>query len=333
MTKKLHPWLKKHLVCPLHKGSLEFTGDKLVCREGHSFPVIDGVPVMLLKEVKLPCYPRYEDLWNRVNKYLQEKGRIYEFKGYTNSIDPYVNKIIVGTCGNLYKGLQNRLKEYPIPELILPKGNNDVFLDIGCNWGRWSISAAKKGYLTIGIDPSIDAIMAAKRVAEQYSLNVIYVVADSRFLPFDNDSFDIVFSYSVLQHFYLENVKLTLQEINRVLKHKGLSLIQMANKYGVRNLYIQSKRKFRQPEDFDVRYWSPHMLLKTFSTFIGPSYILADGFLSLNPQITDIRILPPFNRFIVITSEFLKYLSRLVPFIKYFADSVYIISNTQKKVS
>ena len=250
MTKKLHPWLKKHLVCPIHKSHLEFSGDKLVCRAGHSFPVIDGIPIMLLKEVKLPCYPRYEDLWNRVNKYFQEKGRFYEFKGYTNSIDPYVNKIIVGTCGNLYKGLQNRLAEYPIPELIVPKGNNYVFLDIGCNWGRWSISAAKKGYLTVGIDPSIDAIMAAKRVAEQYSLNVIYVVADARLLPFDNNSFDIVFSYSVLQHFSLENVKLTLQEIKRVLKHKGLSVIQMANKYGFRNLFIQSRRKFQKTRRF-----------------------------------------------------------------------------------
>ena len=326
MNKSLHPWLRRHLVCPLHKSYLKFSGDKLVCKEGHSFPVIAGVPVMLLKEVKLPCYPRYEDLWNAVNKYLQGERSIYTPKSRADKIDPFVNKIIVGTCGNLYKGLKNRLTQYPIPELILPKGNNDVFLDIGCNWGRWSISAAKKGYLTVGIDPSIDAIMAAKRVAEQYSLNVIYVVADSRFLPFDNDSFDIVFSYSVLQHFYLENVKLALQEIKRVLKHKGLSVIQMANKYGIRNLFIQCERGFKQPENFDVRYWSPHMLLETFSTFIGPSYILADGFFSLNPQLTDIRILPPFNRFIVITSEFLKYLSRLVPFIKYFADSVYIIS-------
>jgi len=329
MTKTLHPWLKKHLVCPLHKGFLKFSGDKLVCKEGHSFPVIDGVPVMLLKEVKLPGLPRYEDLWNTINKYQQEKRHIYDFKGGTSRIDPYVKNFIVITCGNLYKGLKNRLSEYPIPELIVPKGNNDVFLDIGCNWGRWSISAAKKGYLTVGIDPSIDAIMAAKRVAKQYSLNVIYVVADARLLPFDNDSFDIVFSYSVLQHFSVENVKLTLQEIKRVLKHKGLSVIQMANKYGVRNLFIQSRRKFKRPEDFDVRYWSPQELLKTFSTFIGPSYILADGFFSLNPQLKDIPILPPFTSFIVITSEFLKHLSELVPFIKYFADSVYIISKPQ----
>ena len=49
--------------------------------------------------------------------------------------------------------------------LDLPRG---PLLDIGCSWGRWSLAAARKGYSVVGIDPSLGAVMAARRIKITY---------------------------------------------------------------------------------------------------------------------------------------------------------------------
>ena len=46
------------------------------------------------------------------------------------------------------------------------------------------MSAAKKGYRAVGIDPSLGAVMAARRVARQLGLEIKCIVGDARFLPF-----------------------------------------------------------------------------------------------------------------------------------------------------
>ena len=66
--------------------------------------------------------------------------------------------------------------------------------------GRWSIAAARKGFSVVGIDPSLGAVMAARRIAKELNLDIKYLVADGRFLPFRERQFKVAYSYSVLQH-------------------------------------------------------------------------------------------------------------------------------------
>src|SRR5207245_1066811 len=77
------------------------------------------------------------------------------------TIDSYVQEQVAATNGRLYIPLIGKLKRYPIPYLRMPDGDGLAFLDIGCNWGRWSMAAASKGYVVVGIDPCLDAIRAA----------------------------------------------------------------------------------------------------------------------------------------------------------------------------
>jgi SAM-dependent methyltransferase len=249
-----------------------------------------------------------------------------------NKISRHVNKIIAGTCGNLYKPLIGKLPRYPIPEIHLPEGSGEILLDIGCNWGRWSVAASRKGYTTIGIDPSLNGIIAAREVGRQLKISARYVVADARYLPFASDFFDIVFSYSVLQHFNKENVRLTLKNVVRVLNPGGTCLIQMPNKFGLKQLFNQAKRKFREPEGFEIRYWTLPELKETFTKIIGPTTITVDGFFGLGIQKSDIDLLPLRYRFVVYSSEFLRKLSKKVGWIKYFADSVYVKSMLEEKM-
>ncbi len=179
-------------------------------------------------------------------------------------IDPVVSFLVGATSGYMYADLIGKLQSYPIPELRLPAGNGKRLLDIGCSWGRWSVAAARKGYAVTGVDPSLGAVMAARRMARALGADPRFVVADARHLPFQPAAFDIVFSYSVLQHFAPGDTLSAVREVARVLAAGGSSMIQMASAYGIRSLYHQLRRGFRTPDAFDVRYWRPGQLQRVF---------------------------------------------------------------------
>jgi SAM-dependent methyltransferase len=239
--------------------------------------------------------------------------------------------MIGATSGFAYRNLvgENVLREYPIPNISLSAGNGQYLLDIGCNWGRWSLAAAKKGYVPIGIDPSLGAIMAARRVARQLGLPNRYVVADARELPFKNGVFDVTYSYSVLQHLSKSDVKTALGEVRRVLKSSGMSRIQMAHRVGVRSLQHQLRRGFREPQGFEVRYWGLGELRNTFSRLVGPTTIDVDCFFGLGFQLADYAFMRRRHRPILLASEVLRRTSKVLPFLVYVADSVFCRSRKQ----
>ncbi|MGH9768115.1 MAG: class I SAM-dependent methyltransferase [Blastocatellia bacterium] len=243
-----------------------------------------------------------------------------------HKIDPVVSYLVAATNGLVYKHLIGSLEEYPIPEIRIPHGCGETLLDVGCSWGRWSISAAKKGYRVVGIDPSLGAVMAARRVARQLDLKIKYVVGDARFLPFKAATFERVFSYSVLQHFSRENAAQSVKEIGRAIKSGGNALVQMPNVLGARCLYHQARRKFREASEFEVRYWSIPSLRKLFSSYIGSTDITADCFLGIGLQYSDLRMMPITHKAAILTSELLRKVSNIAYPITYLADSVYVSS-------
>lgn len=282
---------------------------------------MEGIPILLLSEtpqthVEGSCSLRVAEAPDVIS--------VAPNAPPSKEIDEFVQQIIAGTNGCLYVPLIGKLTEYPIPGLRLPPGEGKFFLEIGCNWGRWCVAAAKAGYCPVGIDPSLKGIRAARHVAQQLGIQAQYVVADGRYLPFADRSFDQVFSYSVLQHLSPQNVGLILQEIARVMRADAGCLVQMPNRFGLRCLYHQVRRGFRSARDFEVRYWTPRELTAAFLRVFGSVRVVVDGFFSLNPQISDVRLLPRRYRPIIYASEALRAASRMLPPLVYFADSLYV---------
>lgn len=323
--KRVDGWLKEHLVCPRDYRSLEFGGEILSCTEGHRYPCIDGIPILLLQEVE-PTYGDYGRTLEQVTANYGSPERDGKLNREKDGVDPYVQKMVAATCGHMYRPVIGKLFRYPIPDLRLPQGSGQILLDIGCGWGRWCISATRRGYSPVGIDPSLDAIRAARRVAQQLGMSVNYLVADARYLPFATRSFDRVFSYSVFQHFSKENVKLCLAEIARTLKPSGVSTIQMPNVFGVRNLYNQWRKRYKEQTSSEVRYWSLSELKNTFGSFIGPTSLAADGYLALGASPRDADLLSLRYRFVVGFSERLRRMSEKVEWMTYLADSLFVTS-------
>ncbi len=319
---ELDPWLLAHLACPLDKKGLTPAGQALICPSGHSYPVVHGIPVMLVESAS-PTHPAIPKTLEEVSGARPMQNPSLEGDG---AIDPVVQVIVSATCGYLYQRLPGRLARYPIPDLRLPESDSDRFLDIGCNWGRWCVAAHRKGYSPVGLDPDLGPIFAARRVCRSLSVDATFVVGDARFLPFSSEAFDVTFSYSVLQHFSKSDARQSLGEVARVLTRDGTSMIQMPNAFGGRSLYHLLRRGFSSGREFDVRYWTPRELRKTFSELIGPSELSVDGFGGLGIQRADRDLFPPSYRFIVDASEALRRLSAFVPFLENVADSIYVTS-------
>ncbi len=335
--------LIQKLVCPRTHSSLKVNEGILVSDSGAKYFMADDTPVMLLDDIE-QSMGLVENSLRRVRGengdvrapelYLESLGLAEEekqgivdlYRSGNCKIDPVVSFLVGATNGIGYKHLVGKLCEYPIPELPLPPSNGASFLDIGCNWGRWCISAKRLGYAPIGIDPSLGAIMAAKRVAKQLELPLEYVVGDARHLPFKENSFDVVFSYSVLQHFSTQDAVRVMSEIGRVLKPNGHSVIQMPNKWGARCLQHQIRRGFREAKDFEVRYWSIGDLREEFVKAIGKTSVFVDCFLGLGLQKSDIALMPAYKRPLIHFSELLKRMSKKLSFLIDVADSVFVES-------
>jgi len=311
--------LASALVCPRDHSPLETSGRALRCESGHSYPVIDEIPVMLLDDRGQTLGVANDALREAAQSESDSPG---ERPLEPEEVDSYVAHAIAATGGFFYLPLIGSLSAYPIPALRLPPASGSRFLDLGCNWGRWCIAASRLGYEPFGIDPSLDGVRAARRVASQLGVAAHYAVADARFLPFADDSFGVVHSYSVLQHFSKADARTAFTEAARVLRAGGTALVQMPNVIGIRNLYHQVRRGFREPTGFEVRYWTPRELRQTGESLIGPTEISIDGFFSLNPQPN--QLLPLRFRMITGASEILRHTAEYIHPLLYAADSLYL---------
>ena len=61
-------------------------------------------------------------------------------------------------------------------------------LDLGSSWGRWSIAAARKGYSVVGLDPSLGAVLAARRGHEDNLRVGLWPQCRQRFALLDPDA-------------------------------------------------------------------------------------------------------------------------------------------------
>jgi SAM-dependent methyltransferase len=239
-------------------------------------------------------------------------------------VDPAARFLVGATNGMMYRHLIGHLASYPIPEIRLEAASNRTLLDIGCNWGRWCVAAARLGYRPIGIDPSLGAVLAARRVCLQFKISAEFVVGDARFLPFRENSLENVFSYSVLQHFPKNEATTAFAEARRVLRIGGVGMVQMANRAGLRCLYHQIRRGFREPRNFEVRYWGIEELRRMLVNIGADPSFSADCFFGIGLQASDIALMSARHAAVVRCSERLRSWSVRLPLLTQVADSIYV---------
>ncbi len=125
-------------------------------------------------------------------------------------------------------------------------------LDIACGSGYGSQILGQAGAKEVwGGDISYDAIDFAK--SSHSGEDVHFRVMEASDLPFEDDSFEMVVSFETIEH--LDNPKLFIQEIYRVLKPNGKLILSTPNKSATRRLNISNPYhiyEFKQNELLDT---------------------------------------------------------------------------------
>jgi SAM-dependent methyltransferase len=105
------------------------------------------------------------------------------------------------------------------------------FLDAGCGRGTYVAYAAEQGIYAVGIDIVPEAMRMAQKTGMGH-----FVLGDVRALPFEDNYFDYIISYGVVEHF--DETDLAVREMFRVLKPGGTAVISVP---GIITLHWLSK--------------------------------------------------------------------------------------------
>jgi ubiquinone/menaquinone biosynthesis C-methylase UbiE len=128
---------------------------------------------------------------------------------------------------------------------LLPKGAR--VLDEGCGSGRDSEALYKKGFDVVGLDASRKVVEFAKSKFPKIS----FVKGDIRDLPFTGESFHGVWSHAVLLHMETpRDVKKSLSEAYRVLKHNGVLHLFTKMYLGGKKTEVLKSYFFKEPRYF-----------------------------------------------------------------------------------
>jgi ubiquinone/menaquinone biosynthesis C-methylase UbiE len=102
-------------------------------------------------------------------------------------------------------------------------------LEIGCGRGSLSCYFSDAGYDCTLVDLSESVIDIAKNIFDRHSLNASFVVGDANDLDIPDNSFDVIYSIGLLEHF--EEIEAPLSEQIRVLDKGGVWFGYIVPKY------------------------------------------------------------------------------------------------------
>ncbi|KPV61963.1 MAG: ubiquinone/menaquinone biosynthesis methyltransferase [Candidatus Bathyarchaeota archaeon BA1] len=125
--------------------------------------------------------------------------------------------------------------KYSVANLIFLDcvGDKKLVLDLGCGTGGSSFFLVERGKveLVVGVDLLDDMIRVAEKNAINRGLNrkMSFLVCDGRHLPFKASCFDALISRGDAFCF-LVPLKRAVQELKRVLKPKGVIVLEMDNR-------------------------------------------------------------------------------------------------------
>ncbi|MEA3490204.1 MAG: methyltransferase domain-containing protein [Candidatus Omnitrophota bacterium] len=131
---------------------------------------------------------------------------------------------------------KSRIKYLDLIIKYLAKGNKLKALEVGCGAAiDLHIIAEGCEAEMFGIDISQEAFVIARKIQQYFSKKVYLALGDVRNLEFADDSFDMVFSQGLIEHF--ETPIYVLREQVRVLKPGGVLIVNVPQKYTVYTLY------------------------------------------------------------------------------------------------
>jgi ubiquinone/menaquinone biosynthesis C-methylase UbiE len=182
------------------------------------------------------------------------------------------------------------------------------------------------------LDNSIEALKISEMFINKDNLKINSILCDIKNMPFENNSFDIVFLGGVME--YLEDYDLCVEEIKRVLKPGGLLLfVVVPNVFNIQilgDIFLFLKNKISKKQTklvpSNVKKWYANTYIKILKNngFVKTKYYYLNPF----PQIPLPNTLKKIYNYLIYNSEFIlkKYNRSQFIFKKYLSISFLIVT-------
>ena len=153
-------------------------------------------------------------------------------------------------------GLHQWLRNHWTNELARGKGR---LLEIGCGTGI-NLTALSDRFECVGIDVSTGMLRECK------SKKLTVSLASGEVLPFKRRTFDCVVCVNASQ--YIEDLFALFAEVDRVLKTKGLFVLDFKNRHCPRAVFHSCVRLLKRKKDADLeKRYSIHAIRKILQGF------------------------------------------------------------------
>jgi ubiquinone/menaquinone biosynthesis C-methylase UbiE len=139
----------------------------------------------------------------------------------------------VGTKAFFEEVAQKRYAVEPhIPEVLdFERWRGYAVLEAGCGIGTDGARFAAAGADYTGVDFSPSAFALARRRFELDGLRGRFVAGSAAALPFEDNTFDLVFSHGVIHH--LPDTEVAVREFHRVLKPGGTAVVMVYHRHSL----------------------------------------------------------------------------------------------------
>ena len=122
----------------------------------------------------------------------------------------------------------------------------DALSGVDCRGSYLDVGTGRGEMLIIALDMGFRNVSGTEVISELLGTDVIYAPAHD--LPYENDSFDVVTCFDVLEHILTEDTEIALEELARVAQH---SLVVSAANYPSKSLGVELHVNQRPYEDWD----------------------------------------------------------------------------------
>ncbi len=117
------------------------------------------------------------------------------------------------------------LEPHILEVVDFPSWNGSDVLEVGCGIATDGARFARAGARYTGLDSSAEALELARARFGMEDLTGSFLGAPATALPFDERSFDLVYSHGVIHH--VEDTRRAVEEFRRVLRPGGTALVML----------------------------------------------------------------------------------------------------------
>lgn len=169
----------------------------------------------------------------------QEKLRAREQWGQDPCGAVYDREHELGTREFFDEVERYRYKEYApwMPRVMeFEKFRDKRLLEIGCGMGTDLLQFARGGAYCTGIDLTPRSVEITRHRFKLYGADANFMLSDGEQLPFQSESFDVVYSNGVLHH--TPNTAGSIREVHRVLRPGGVAKIMLYHRHSL-NYWVE----------------------------------------------------------------------------------------------